>query len=245
MGEIRIIGELNGLGATLLPIMEQNVDNPDRMKKLRGITGSLTATEKSTGVTITIIFDKGAISLKDGPVEKPAASLWADFEMVEAYSSLANAGVKVTPYFILEVRDADGVLLESNVPRREMVLDERTAYIVADMMRGVIYSPNGTGKRADIGRPAAGKTGTADSNTDAWFVGFTPKDARRSAGDPDGFRAVRRNDSNLVFLAFAYDSRTRGNAATEIVKYFLQMHFKLHVDLREAWILQRDNFYGG
>jgi len=95
-------------------------------------------------------------------------------EMVEAYSSLANAGVKVTPYFILEVRDADGVLLESNVPRREMVLDERTAYIVADMMRGVIYSPNGTGKRADIGRPAAGKTGTADSNTDAWFVGFTP-----------------------------------------------------------------------
>ncbi|MBP7893277.1 MAG: PBP1A family penicillin-binding protein [Firmicutes bacterium] len=95
-------------------------------------------------------------------------------EMVEAYSSLANAGVKVTPYFILEVRDADGVLLESNVPQREMVLDERTAYIVADMMRGVIYSPNGTGKRADIGRPAAGKTGTADSNTDAWFVGFTP-----------------------------------------------------------------------
>ena len=95
-------------------------------------------------------------------------------EMVEAYSSLANAGVKVTPYFILEVRDANGVLLESNVPQREMVLDERTAYIVADMMRGVIYSPNGTGRRADIGRPAAGKTGTADSNTDAWFVGFTP-----------------------------------------------------------------------
>jgi penicillin-binding protein 1A len=95
-------------------------------------------------------------------------------EMVEAYSSLANTGVKVTPYFILEVRDADGVLLESNVPQREMVLDERTAYIVADMMRGVIYSPNGTGRRADIGRPAAGKTGTADSNTDAWFVGFTP-----------------------------------------------------------------------
>jgi len=94
--------------------------------------------------------------------------------MVEAYSPLANAGVRVAPYFILEVRDADGVLLESNVHRREMVLDERTAYIVADMMKGVIYSPNGTAKRADIGRPAAGKTGTADSNTDAWFVGFTP-----------------------------------------------------------------------
>ncbi len=95
-------------------------------------------------------------------------------EMVEAYSPLANAGVRVTPYFILEVRDSDGVLLESSVPRREMALDERTAYIVTDMMKGVIYSPNGTGRRADIGRPAAGKTGPADSNTDAWFVGFTP-----------------------------------------------------------------------
>ncbi len=95
-------------------------------------------------------------------------------EMVQAYSSLANAAVRVTPYFIMEVRDSSGVLLESNVPRREIVLDERTAYIVADMMRGVICSPSGTGRRADIGRPAAGKTGTADSNTDAWFVGFTP-----------------------------------------------------------------------
>lgn len=95
-------------------------------------------------------------------------------EMVTAYSPLANAGVKVTPYFIMEVRDANGVLLESNVPKREIVLDERTAYIVADMMRGVIDSSSGTGRRAAIGRPAAGKTGTADSNTDAWFVGFTP-----------------------------------------------------------------------
>ncbi|HAI87196.1 MAG TPA: penicillin-binding protein, partial [Firmicutes bacterium] len=52
-------------------------------------------------------------------------------EMVQAYSSLANAGVRVTPYFIMEVRDSSGVLLESNVPTREIVLDERTAYIVA------------------------------------------------------------------------------------------------------------------
>ena len=57
--------------------------------------------------------------------------------------------------------------------------------------------------------------------------------------------AVRRTDSQLVFLAFAYDSRTRGNAATEIVKYFLQLHYHIHKDLREAWILQRDNFHGG
>ena len=124
---------------------------------------------------ITTLVDTGAkndsgLALALGGLTRGVTPI----EMAEAYSSLANAGVKVTPYFILEVRDANGVLLESNVPQREMVLDERTAYIVADMMRGVIYSPNGTGRRADIGRPAAGKTGTADSNTDAWFVGFTP-----------------------------------------------------------------------
>ena len=48
----------------------------------------------------------------------------------------------------------------------------------------------------------------------------------------------------LAVLAFAYDSRTVGNVATEIVKYFLQMHYHVKVDLREAWLLQRDNFYG-
>jgi hypothetical protein len=76
-------------------------------------------------------------------------------------------------------------------------------------------------------------------------VGFTPKNPRKSASDPGGYQAVRRTDSELVFLAFAYDSRTRGNAATEIAKYFLQLHYNLKVDLREAWILERDNFYGG
>jgi putative sterol carrier protein len=86
MGEINIIGDLNGLGATLLPIIEQNMDHPERMKKIRGISGSLTATEKSTGVAITIIFDKGNISLKEGPIENPSASLWADFDTVAAYS---------------------------------------------------------------------------------------------------------------------------------------------------------------
>ncbi|MGO9146568.1 MAG: SCP2 sterol-binding domain-containing protein [Desulfomonilia bacterium] len=86
MGEIHIIGDLNGLGAALLPIMEQNIDNPERMKKISKISGSLMATEKSTGVAITIVFDKGSISIKDGPIKKPSAALWADFDTVAAYS---------------------------------------------------------------------------------------------------------------------------------------------------------------
>jgi putative sterol carrier protein len=86
MGEIRIIGDLNGLGATLLPIMEQNIDNPQRMKKISRISGSLMATEKSTGVAITILFDRGVISIKDGAIPNPSAALWTDFDTLAAYS---------------------------------------------------------------------------------------------------------------------------------------------------------------
>jgi hypothetical protein len=46
-------------------------------------------------------------------------------------------------------------------------------------------------------------------------------------------------------LAYAEDTRTAGNAATEIVKYFLQLQYGLKVDLRQRWVLQRANFYGG
>jgi len=93
-------------------------------------------------------------------------------EMAGAYAVLANQGIKITPYFISEIVDRNGIVIESNKPERELVLDEKTAYVVTDMMREVIAS--GTGKSANIERPAAGKTGTSDDNTDVWFVGFTP-----------------------------------------------------------------------
>jgi hypothetical protein len=52
-------------------------------------------------------------------------------------------------------------------------------------------------------------------------------------------------DSELAIVAFAYDSNTKANAATEIVKYFLQEHYDLGVDLTRPDLLQRGNFYGG
>ena len=60
---------------------------------------------------------------------------------------------------------------------------------------------------------------------------------RRNPGDP------AKTDSQLAILAFAYDSNTKGNAATEIVKYFLQLHYNLGVDLTRPDLLQQDNFY--
>jgi len=83
---INVIGELNGLGASLISIMENNLNNPDRWKKLKKIKGSLVATERDSGVSITIFFDKGNIQLQSGTVSNPSASLKTDFDTVAAYS---------------------------------------------------------------------------------------------------------------------------------------------------------------
>jgi penicillin-binding protein 1A len=94
------------------------------------------------------------------------------YEMARAYSSLANQGIRVEPLAILEVRDQSGTVLYRNRTKRTVVLSEQTAYVMTDMMRGVIE--RGTGRSANIGRPAAGKTGTTNDNTNAWFAGYTP-----------------------------------------------------------------------
>ncbi|MBP1764871.1 MAG: penicillin-binding protein, family [Firmicutes bacterium] len=93
-------------------------------------------------------------------------------EMASAYGVLANQGVHTEPIAIIKVVDRNGKILEQNTPRSKAVVNERSAFILTDMMRGVLT--HGTGTGADIGRPAAGKTGTTSDYKDAWFVGFTP-----------------------------------------------------------------------
>lgn len=93
-------------------------------------------------------------------------------EMAKAYAVLANQGIKVEPIAITRVVDRNGNILEENTPRQEVVLSRETAYLVTDMLKGVIE--RGTGTPANIGRPAAGKTGTTSDDVDAWFVGYTP-----------------------------------------------------------------------
>lgn len=94
-------------------------------------------------------------------------------EMATAYGVLANQGIRVDPISILRVTDAHGSILEENTPKKTVVLSEQTSYIMTDMLRGVIE--RGTGRNANIGRPAAGKTGTHQQYRDAWFVGYTPE----------------------------------------------------------------------
>lgn len=93
-------------------------------------------------------------------------------ELASAYGVLANKGVRAEPMAILKVVDRNGKVLEQHQPREKAIVNERSAYLLTDMLRGVII--RGTGTNAFIGRPAAGKTGTTSDYKDAWFVGYTP-----------------------------------------------------------------------
>ncbi len=93
-------------------------------------------------------------------------------EIASAYGVLANSGIRVEPAAIVKVVDRNGKVLEEYVPKEKVVVNERSAYLLTDMLRGVMT--NGTGTGAYFGRPAAGKTGTTSDYKDAWFVGFTP-----------------------------------------------------------------------
>ncbi len=97
-------------------------------------------------------------------------TLW---ELTAAYGAFANNGVYVTPYFIQRIEDRSGQILESFSPNYEEVLDKDVDYILISAMKGVIK--RGTaGSAANMKGNFAGKTGTTDDYTDAWFIGFNP-----------------------------------------------------------------------
>ena len=94
-------------------------------------------------------------------------------QMVSAYSVFANQGIYTEPYFVTQITDSRGKIIEENHPKAKVVMDEKVAYLLTDMLQGVVT--DGTAKQANIGRPQAGKTGTTDNYFDAWYVGYTPE----------------------------------------------------------------------
>lgn len=96
-------------------------------------------------------------------------------ELVAAYATFANGGVRVRPTLITRVEDASGRVLWEAAQVRERVLDEGVAYLVLSMLRDVVDYGTGTAaRRAGYYGPAAGKTGTTNDSKDAWFIGMTP-----------------------------------------------------------------------
>ncbi len=95
----------------------------------------------------------------------------APLEMASAYSTLARGGVAVPSTSIVKVERPNGTVVTFDQPR-DQVFSEQETSIITHCLRQVIERGTGTGAR--IGKPAAGKTGTAQENRDAWFVGYVP-----------------------------------------------------------------------
>jgi penicillin-binding protein 1A len=96
-------------------------------------------------------------------------------EMTSAYEVFADGGTYLAPLMVESISDRQGRILEkSGTDHSRRVLPARTAYQVTNLLQGVIKE--GTGRQAD-GLPgeSAGKTGTTDNSTDAWFIGYTPE----------------------------------------------------------------------
>jgi penicillin-binding protein 1A len=111
--------------------------------------------------------DIGLAPLALGGVTKGVTLL----ELTGAYSAFANQGVHTNPFGVLRVYDRNGGLIYYGGIHRETVIQPQTATTLTSMMEGVIA--RGTGIRANIGIPAAGKTGTTNQNTNGWFIGYT------------------------------------------------------------------------
>ena len=94
-------------------------------------------------------------------------------ELTSAYGVFASQGDRAEPIFITKIVDRDGKVLEENYPVAIGVVDRGTAYIMTNLMEGVIQYGTGQAVKA-LGRPAAGKTGTTNDLSDAWFIGYVP-----------------------------------------------------------------------
>ena len=113
--------------------------------------------------------DMGLGSLALGGLTKGVKPI----EMAAAYSVFPNKGVYNKPITFTKIYDKDNNLIYENKPKRERVISEQVAYLMVDIMQGVVRGGTG-GSAALPNMPVGGKTGTTTKNLDAWFIGYTP-----------------------------------------------------------------------
>lgn len=95
-------------------------------------------------------------------------------QLTTAFTVFPNLGLKASPWFIVKVVDHEGNVLEQGGTELVRSLSEDTAFIMQNLLRGVVQSGTGWRARA-LGRPSGGKTGTSNDMIDAWYMGFTPE----------------------------------------------------------------------
>jgi len=99
-------------------------------------------------------------------------------ELTGAYSTFANRGVHMSPVFITRIEDRHGNVLDEIVPTAEKAMDQDVAYLMTQLLRGVVDEPGGTASRLryryGFTNEIGAKTGTTQNHADGWFVGITP-----------------------------------------------------------------------
>lgn len=94
-------------------------------------------------------------------------------ELISAFTTFPNRGIRIKPYFITRIEDKEGNILEETRVESEEVISPQMAYMMTCLLQGVVQ--RGTARAAAfLEKPLAGKTGTTDDYTDAWFIGFSP-----------------------------------------------------------------------
>ncbi|HEX4825686.1 MAG TPA: PBP1A family penicillin-binding protein [Candidatus Polarisedimenticolaceae bacterium] len=155
--------------------------------KYYGLLTAREALEKSANISAVKVLDRAGFDpviqlarqlgvtteLKPYPSMALGAFEVSLLEMTSAYGTFANEGVHVSPYLVEEVKNREGTSLERVRPEVQEALTPEIAAMMNSLLEGVIT--DGTGAAAaSLGRPLAGKTGTTDDFTDAWFIGYTP-----------------------------------------------------------------------
>lgn len=98
-------------------------------------------------------------------------------ELTSVYATLGNKGIHNEPMAIIQIEDKDGIIIDNFFPQSNEAISAETAYIMTNMLETVINEGTGIRTRVihNFHRPAAGKTGTTQDYSDAWFVGYTPQ----------------------------------------------------------------------
>ena len=96
-------------------------------------------------------------------------------ELINAYATIASQGRKADPILIRRILSRTGATMQAAQADPQQTMRPDVAYLTADLMRSVVDDPQGTAHSLSaLGRPVAGKTGTANEHRDGWFIGFTP-----------------------------------------------------------------------
>ncbi|MDZ4872045.1 MAG: Penicillin-binding protein 2D [Chroococcidiopsis cubana SAG 39.79] len=183
---------------------DDSFNGPMPVRRSLEVSRNIPAVKLGSAVGLNKVVETCRILGINSPMEPvPSLPLGAigvtPLEMASAYATIANYGWQSKPTIIARVTDSSGNVILDNSPKPQLVLEPWAAATLTDVMKGVITS--GTGTAAQIGRPAAGKTGTTSSERDIWFVGFVPQLATAVWVGNDNYQPVGKGATGGVFVA--------------------------------------------